>query len=123
MSVFAATALMLAAIGIYGVIAYSVAQRTQEIGVRMALGATPPGVLGLVIGQGLRLASLGTAMGLAGAFALTRVLEKMLFGVTASDTISFASAALVLGAVAIVASLIPALRASRVDPVTALRHE
>ncbi|MEX2263379.1 MAG: ABC transporter permease [Bryobacteraceae bacterium] len=123
MTVFAATALLLAAIGIYGVIAYSVAQRTQEIGVRMALGATPAGVLRLVIGQGGRLAFVGIALGLAGAFGLTRVLEKMLFGVSASDTVTFASAALVLGAVAIVASLIPALRAARVDPLTALRHD
>ncbi|MEX2263378.1 MAG: ABC transporter permease [Bryobacteraceae bacterium] len=123
MAVFAATALLLAAIGIYGVIAYSVAQRTQEIGVRMALGATPGGVLRLVIGQGGRLAFVGIALGLAGAFGVTRVLEKMLFGVSASDTVTFASAALVLGAVAIVASLIPALRAARVDPLTALRHD
>jgi putative ABC transport system permease protein len=123
MGVFAATALLLAAIGIYGVIAYSVVQRTQEIGVRMALGATRPGVLRLVIGQGGRLASVGIVLGVAGAFGLTRVLKNMLFGVSASDTITFAGAALILGAVAIVASLIPALRAARVDPLTALRHE
>ena len=123
MSVFAATALLLAAIGIYGVIAYSVAQRRQEIGVRMALGATRSGVVRLVVGQGSRLAIVGIVLGLAGAVGLTRFLEKMLFGVTASDTVTFASAALVLGAVAIVASLIPALRAARIDPVTALRQE
>jgi len=108
MDVFAATALLLAAIGIYSVIAYFVAQRTQEIGIRMALGATPPGVLGLVISQGGRLASVGIALVLAGAFALTRVLQNMLFGVTASDTVTFASAGLVLRAVSVVASLIPA---------------
>ena len=123
MTVFAATALLLAAIGIYGVIAYSVAQRTQEIGVRMALGATPTGVLRLVIGQGGRLASAGIVLGLVGALGLSRVLERMLFGVTASDTVTFAGTALVLGTVALVASLVPALRASRVDPVTALRNE
>jgi putative ABC transport system permease protein len=123
MTAFAATALLLAAIGIYGVIAYSVAQRTQEIGVRMALGATPSGVLRLVIGQASRLAIAGIALGLAGAFGLTGVLKKMLFGVTATDTLTFAGAALILGAVAIAASSIPAFRAARVDPVTALRHE
>ena len=123
MTVFATTALLLAAIGIYGVIAYSVAQRTQELGVRMALGATRSRVLTLVIGQGSRLAMLGIALGLAGAFSLTRVLKKMLFGVTPSDTWTFVATALLLGAVAIAASLIPALRAARIDPVTALRHE
>jgi hypothetical protein len=89
MSLFAATALLLAAVGIYGVTAYSVAQRTQEIGVRIALGATASGVLRLVIGQGGRLASVGIALGLIGAIALTRVLERMLFGVSASDTLTF----------------------------------
>ncbi|MGH7554091.1 MAG: FtsX-like permease family protein, partial [Longimicrobiales bacterium] len=91
--------------------------------VRMALGATPRGVFRLVIGQGSRLALVGIALGLAGAFGLTRVLEKMLFGVKASDAATFASAALILGAVAIAASLIPACRAARVDPLTALRHD
>jgi putative ABC transport system permease protein len=123
MIIFAFSALLLAAVGIYGVLAYSVERRRQEIGVRMALGATPPGVVRLVIGQGSRLVSLGIVIGLAGAFGLTRVLQKMLFGVSASDTVTFAGAALVLGAVAIVASLIPAWRAARVDPVTALRQE
>ena len=123
MTVFAVTALLLAAIGIYGVIAYSVAQRRQEIGVRMALGATRSGVIRLVVGQGSRLAIVGIVLGLAGAVGLTRFLEKMLFGVTASDTVTFAGAAIVLGAVAIVASLIPALRAAGIDPVTALRQE
>jgi putative ABC transport system permease protein len=123
MGIFAAAALMLAAIGIYGVIAYSVAQRTQEIGVRMALGATPPGVLRLVISQAGSLTSVGIALGLIGAFAVIRLLKKMLLGVSASDPVTFAGTALLLGAVAVVASLIPALRAARVDPVTALRHE
>jgi putative ABC transport system permease protein len=123
MTVFATVSLLLAAIGIYGVIAYSVAQRTQEIGVRMALGATRHRVLRLVIGQGGRLAAVGIMLGLIGAFALTHFLNRMLFGVTASDMVTFASAALLLGAVAVVASLIPALRAARVDPLTALRQE
>jgi ABC-type antimicrobial peptide transport system permease subunit len=104
-------------------LAYSVERRTQEIGVRMALGATRPGVVRLVIGQGSRLVTMGLVIGLAGAFALTRVLKTMLFGVSASDTVTFAGTALVLGAVAMVASLIPAWRAARVDPVSALRQE
>lgn len=123
MTVFAAVALLLAAIGIYGVIAYSVAQRTQEIGVRMALGANRSKVLNLIVGQGSRLAVIGIVLGLAASFALSSVLQKMLYGITTSDTITFASAALVLGAVAILASLIPALRAARIDPVIALRQE
>jgi len=89
----------------------------------MALGATRSRVLTLVIGQGSRLAILGIALGLAGAFGLTRVLKNMLFGVTPSDTVTFVGTALLLGAVAIAASLVPALRAARIDPVTALRHE
>jgi putative ABC transport system permease protein len=100
-----------------------VERRTQEIGVRMALGATPPDVLRLVIGQGGRLACVGMVLGLGGAFALTHVLEKMLFGVRASDAISFAGAAVILGAVAVVASLLPAWRAARIDPITALRQD
>jgi putative ABC transport system permease protein len=123
MTLFAATALLLAAIGIYGVVAYSVAQRTQEIGVRMALGASASAVLRMVIGQGGRLAAMGIALGVIGAIALTRFLEGLLFGVSASDTVTFAGTALVLGAVAVFASLIPAWRAARIDPVTALRQE
>lgn len=123
MSVFAATALLLAATGIYGVIAYSVAQRKQEIGVRMALGATRARVVGLVIGQGARLAAVGIALGIGGAIGLTRFLENMLFGIATSDIVTFASAPLLLAAVAIVASLVPALRAASIDPVTALRQE
>jgi ABC-type antimicrobial peptide transport system permease subunit len=97
----------------------SVERRTQEIGIRMAIGATPP----VVIRQGARLASIGMGLGLAGAFALTRVFQKMLFGVSASDTLTFAGATVVLGTVAIVASLIPAWRAALIDPVTALRRD
>ena len=104
-------------------ISYSVAQRTQEIGVRMAIGATQGGVLRLIIQEGSRLALVGILLGLAGAFALTGVLKGMLYGVAPSDTVSFAGAALVLGAVAIAASVVPAWRASRVDPVIALRQD
>jgi putative ABC transport system permease protein len=123
MAVFAASALLLAAIGIYGVVAYSVAQRTQEIGVRMALGATSVGVIRMVLAQGGRLAVVGIALGLGGAASLTRFLERMLFGVDPSDAVTFAGVSLIIGAVAIVACAAPACRASRVDPVTALRHE
>jgi ABC-type antimicrobial peptide transport system permease subunit len=123
MTVFATTALLLAAIGIYGVVAYSVARRTREIGVRIALGATPSGVLALIVRQGSQPVVVGIAVGLAGAFALTRVLRGTLFGVTASDPLAFAGGVVVLSTVAVVASLIPALRAARVDPVTALRQE
>jgi putative ABC transport system permease protein len=119
----AAMALVLAAIGIYGVIAYSVAQRTQEIGVRLALGATPWGVVRMVLGQGGRLAVVGIALGLGGAAGLTRFLERMLFGVAPLDAVTFASTALGLGVITIVASLIPAWRAARIDPVTVLREE
>jgi len=123
MAIFALAALALAAVGVYGVLAYSVERRRQEIGVRMALGATPIAVLRLILGQGSRLTSMGIGLGLVGALALTRVLQKMLFGVSASDTVALASAALVLGTVAMVATFIPAWRAARIDPVTALRQE
>jgi putative ABC transport system permease protein len=123
MAAFAAAALLLSAIGIYGVIAYSVTQRTQEIGVRMALGATSAGVVRMVLRQGGQLALVGIVLGLAGAAGLTRFLEKMLFGIDPSDAVTFGAAVLVIGAVAIVACTVPALRAARVDPVTALRNE
>jgi putative ABC transport system permease protein len=123
MTVFAMAALLLAAIGIYGVLAYSVAQRAQEIAVRMALGATVRDVLRLVIGQGSRLAVVGIALGLTEALGLTRVLKQMLFGVSTSDAVTFVIAPLVLGGVAIAASLIPALRAVRIAPASTLRGE
>jgi putative ABC transport system permease protein len=121
-SAFAALALVLSSIGIYGVIAYSVAQRTHEIGVRMALGAARPDVLRLVLLEGAGIALAGVALGLAGALALTRVMATLLVGVSPRDPLTFGLGALVLLAVAVVASYVPARRASRVDPMTALRE-
>jgi putative ABC transport system permease protein len=123
LSIFAGTALVLTAIGIYGVMAYSVAQRTNEIGIRMALGAAQSNIFRLVVGQAMTLVSISLGLGLIGAFAATRLLSSMLFGVGAWDPATFVSIVVLIAAVAFLAAWLPARRASRVDPVVALRAE
>jgi putative ABC transport system permease protein len=123
LSAFAGLGLILASVGIYGVVSYSVSQRTHEIGVRTALGASRGQVLKLVVGQGLRSALIGTGVGLAASFGVTRFLQSMLFGVKPADPATFLVAALLWIAVALLACYIPARRATKVDPMVALRYE
>jgi ABC-type antimicrobial peptide transport system permease subunit len=120
---FACLAFILAAVGIYGVVSYSVTQRTREIGIRIALGAKQSDVLRLVLGEGFRLTMLGVILGLAGAFAATRVLTSLLFEVKPRDPAIFIGLSILFLAVALLASYIPARRATKVDPLVALRYE
>ena len=118
---FGALALLLAAVGVYGIMEHVAAQRRAEIGIRLALGATPSSIFGLILGEGLRLVGIGTAIGLTAAFATTRYIQTLLFGVEPVDAATFVAVSLILTATATLACLIPARRAMRVDPVVAFR--
>ena len=122
-ALFAAAALTLAVVGVYGIVAYGVTQRTRELGVRLALGARPTQIVGLVVRHGVGLAALGIALGLGAAYALSRFLTSILFGVEPTDALTYAGVALVLAACAAMASLVPARTAARLDPVLALRGD
>jgi len=123
LATFAAVALGLAVIGIFGVLSYSVSQRTSELGIRLALGARPRAILALVLKQAGALVGAGVALGLAAAFALTRYLESLLFGIQRTDWTAYAAAVALLAAVSMLAALLPARRGSKLDPMAALREE
>jgi putative ABC transport system permease protein len=123
LSIFAGIALVLAIVGIYGVMSYSVTQRTHEIGIRMAIGARPRDVFAMILGHGMKLALIGVAIGLLAAFALTRLMETMLFGVEPTDVPTFSLISLLLISVAALACYIPGRRATKVEPTISLRYE
>ena len=120
---FGFVALLLAAVGIYGVLSYAVTERTREMGIRLAQGAQSRDLLKLVVGQGMQLTLIGLVLGVAASFALTRLLARLLFGVSPTDPLTFAVIPLLLASVAVLACWIPARRATRMDPLTALRYD
>jgi ABC-type antimicrobial peptide transport system permease subunit len=123
LSLFSGIALVIATVGIYGVISYSVARRSKEFGLRMALGAGPTNILGLVLKQGVLLTGIGVVGGLIAALILTRLMASLLFGVTSTDPVTYLGVSILLAAVAIIATYIPARRATQVDPIKILRYE